>query len=147
MPAPMDRLTARVQIDYGASEEEVRVVEDLFREVGVEADVTPGVMQFSEIPPWVFALAIELNPFLMRLQQLAAEDAYLALKGFIRRARDARRLSGAPDGTVEIDDAKTGVNIKGLVPETPDEAYLALRHLALERLPRGSRVGWSEGRQ
>ena len=137
---------AFVHIDYGASEEEIRAVEDLFRDVGVEAEVTPGIAMFSDIPPWAIAIAVELNPFLVKLQQLAAEDAYRSLKEFIRHARDARRMSGAPDGSVEIDDAGSEVTIKGLTPDLPDGAYRALLDLELRTLPPGF-VGWSPDRQ
>jgi len=115
----MAYLRASAAIDYGAGEEEVRALEDLFRDIDVELEVTPGVMQFTEVPPWVFALAIELNPFLARLQQLAAEDAYLTLKRFVGRVRDARRLSGRPDGVVELEDRESGVRPAALDPDMP----------------------------
>lgn len=132
---------AFVQIDYGASDQEVRALEELFRSVDIEAEIKAGVLDLSEATPWVLIIVVSWMPFVKRLAELAAEDAYVALKDFVRRARDARRFSEAPDGTIELDDTDSAVSVKGLTPSLPDEAYRSLLKLDLGALPSGF-LGW-----
>lgn len=137
---------AFVQLDYGASEEDVRAVEALFSEAGTEAEVTPAVLDLSQAVYWVLIINVSLGAFVARLMQIAADDAAAALKDFVRRAHEARRLSKASDGSIQIEDRDSRVSISGLDPELADEAYRALVEIDLRTLPPG-RLGWSPDRQ
>jgi hypothetical protein len=141
-----ERLSALLQIDYGANEDEIRALETLFSEVGTDADVHPRVMQFSQTAPWILIISVAWTPFVKKLQELVTEDASEALKEFVGRAREARRLSGRPDGKAEVKDVDSRVTIAGLSPDMAGEAYLALGRLDIHGLPFGSVARWSNER-
>jgi len=136
---------AFVQLEVGAPDADVRALRELFREVGVDAEISPGVIELSQAPSWLFMINVAFASFIVKLVQLTTEVAYVALKDFIRRAVDAHGPAGGHTGAVEIHAQESPVRIY-LRPELSDEAYRALVELNFTDLPAGI-LGWEPERR
>jgi hypothetical protein len=134
----------RVFVDAVASPEEIEAVRRAFRDVGIDVDVVaewekpPGVGNGAF---WMVlvVLGISASAFLkgfgQTLGERAGEEAWTALRSFVRRVRKAREGSAiAASGWVELDDPD-GTRI--MIGDEADEAYRQLLELDLE-----ARRGW-----
>ena len=123
----MDRLD--VVLDVEATPQEVAAVEAAFREAGFDADVQAAYERRGiERYPWVVYVTVPVTLFLKKFLELAAEDAWAALKRLVQQVREARKKSLAPPGTVLIRDNATGETIV-LLGNEPDEAFQQLAEL------------------
>jgi len=131
----MDRLTV---FFFGAeSFDEVAAVKSAFRDAGFDADVKAayvrrGIGQY----PWVVDVLVPLGLFLRKFLELAAEDAWVALKRLVTQVREARKASLAPVGSVFIVDKTTHQKIV-LLGNEPDEAFQQLATLDIRQTDSG----------
>lgn len=129
--------------------EEVRAVTAVFREAGVQVEFEPGLMRLSQdVLPWVVYFSVAtpiltfLSAFAKRTGELAAEDAWLVLKDFVRRIAAAR--GGSENGHIDLHYVESRATIQ-LLPGLPDEAYQRLFELDWSRARKG-KMGWDQRR-
>jgi hypothetical protein len=131
----MDRL--EVVLDIEATSDEVAAVEAAFRDAGFDADVKAayvrkGIGQY----PWVVYVTVPVGLFLRKFLELAAEEAWVALKRLVTQVREARRESLAPPGSVLMVDETTHETIV-LLGNEPDEAFQQLATLDIRQTDSG----------
>jgi hypothetical protein len=131
----MDRL--EVVLDIEATSDEVAAVEAAFRDAGFDADAKADyVRRGRELYPWLVSVTVPLGLFLKRFLELAAEDAWVALKRLVTQVREARKASLAPPGSVLIVDKRTHETIV-LLGNEPDEAFQQLPTLDIKQTDSG----------
>lgn len=131
----------------GAPEEELDALNDLFRKDGFEVQSKGGIVELSavEYAPWIVAITVGgglvnfLRAFTSKLGELAAEDAWPALKELVQRITAAR--GGRANGSIEIHDSLCRSTIHVRL-DLPDEAYRRLFELDWSNVRGG--IGWNE---
>lgn len=133
-----------------APEVELRAVNKVFEDVGIEVEFEPGLLRLSQDPlPWVVYFTVAgslltfLGAFAKKTGELAAEDAWPVLKDLVKRIVLAR--AGSTRGHVELRDGEAKTTIE-LEPEMPDEAYEQLFELDWSRAGKG-KMAWDPGRE
>jgi hypothetical protein len=121
----------------GAAPHEVAAIEAAFRNAGFDADVKAdlerrGIGQY----PWVVYVMVPMGLFLRKFLELAAEDAWVALKRLVTQVREARKASLAPPGSVLVVDKTTHETIV-LLGNEPDEAFQQLAKLDIRQTDSG----------
>jgi hypothetical protein len=119
-----------------SAEDATQLVED-FGTIGLTAHL-------REVPPrrsmgditWYVLAALPLQPFLDKLAQDFAADAYERLKTFVTRLLHRRRSSPGPQRLLVLQDVLTGVQIV-LEPDLPPESYQQLLGFDLSAIRRG----------
>jgi hypothetical protein len=137
----------RTLIEYEAPPEEVAAVQEALASFGFSVTVRPEYPLTGGPPTdlsWAvfIALGVPLTAFFTALGSAAGTDAYAALKEWVERVRDARRLTSGR-GEIRIHDAHTSMVIPA---DIPDEAIDALRDVDWAGL-RGGHLVWVEEQQ
>ncbi|MGH3430202.1 MAG: hypothetical protein ACRDQZ_21980 [Mycobacteriales bacterium] len=119
-----------------SAEEATQLVED-FETIGLTADlreVSPR-RSMGDIA-WFVLAALPLRPFLDKLAEDFATNAYERLKTFVTRLFRRRRSSTGMRQLLVLQDTLTGVQVV-LEPDLPPESYQQLLHLDLSVIRRG----------
>jgi hypothetical protein len=139
----MNRL--RVLVEVQAAPHEVAAVEAAFRDAGFDADVrapsgrrgrAASGRRERVVYPWVVYVTVPMGLFLRKFLELAAEDAWAALKRLVKRVHEARDESRTFPGDVRIRDERSNETII-LLGNEPDEAFQQLAKLEVTRTASG----------
>jgi hypothetical protein len=133
----------RVVMDVEATAAEVAEVKEAFRQAGFDVAVRPSYERKSaDVLPWIVyvTLAAPIATFFTTLAAKAADDAYPAIKRWVKSVWNARR---GRDGSIVLRDPDGSYLILGT--RIPDEAIEALAHLDWSR-KLGQYLIWDEGR-
>jgi hypothetical protein len=134
---PATEQKIEVEIERDASEEVSRL-EQIFSEVGVRAEVRAVLEQRSGVAaaiPWVVYVTAPVQAFLVKLAANAADDAWKALRDFVHRLCEERRLARQSDGSVVLQESG-GLTLV-LNDNIPDEAFRELVEKRLAGDPNG----------
>lgn len=140
MRHPARTVVERVVLDSLASDSEVRAVEEVLHDAGIDAKVDANWTKPSDVGNGAFwmvmlILGVSASHFLQGFAQKAGGDAWVALKSFVGRLREARRKSTmGPSGWVQLTDSEGTVILIG---DEAEQAYRELLELDLDR-----RQGW-----
>jgi hypothetical protein len=132
-----------VEVDVGATPDELSSIEQAFRRAGFEARPEPVVAGRGVDVPWVVYVTLVgyyLKPFFDSFLSAAGDDAYAGVKQWVKDIRAARSGQGSisvrpPDG-------------RGIVFEAdiPEEALDALRNIDWSKTRSGD-LHWSPRRR
>jgi hypothetical protein len=122
--------------DKLSAEEAARLSHD-FEEIGLTTDVREVSPRRSLDLAWVILAAVPWKPFIDKLAQEFASDAYHRLKSVMTRIFDRRRCSPATEQrSLVLQDTLTGIQIV-LEPDLPPESYRQLLGVDLASLQQG----------
>lgn len=151
-----------VELDVGAPGDELEAVTEVFRGVGLDAEVRPGIIEHSAEPgPWVADVVTVGEHAILFIAaifgagaaavgvgfaQKAGEDAWdefreSGWRGLERFMRELTSARGGEGGRLTM--RGVGHADVSLHSGLPDEAYEELAQLDWEQLSGGS-LGWSE---
>lgn len=136
-----------VLIDRPAAEGEVEAVTKVFDDLGLGVTVEAGYeVRGAGDYPWIVAVGLASGTtiaiFLKKVAELAAEDAYVALKRWVKAVADSRRPFRSTSGRIELKDDRISALI--LHEDLPDDAFEALADMDFDALPDHAHLVWDE---
>ena len=119
-----------------SAEDATQLVED-FEMIGLTADLREMSLRRSiDDIAWFVLAALPLQPFLDKLAEDFAADAYERLRAFVTGLLHRRRSSTGTRRLLILQDVRTGVQIV-LEPDLPSESYQQLLSFDLSTIRRG----------
>lgn len=130
-------LSAQVLVADKLSAEEAAQLSSDFEEIGLTTDVREVSPRRSLDLAWVILAAMPWKPFVDKLAQEFASDAYKRLKTVMTRIFEGRQCPPGPEQRLLVlQDTLTGVQI-ALEPDLPPESYRQLLDVDLSSIQRG----------
>lgn len=130
-------LPAEVLVAYKPSAEEAAQLYNDFKEIGLITNVREVSPRRSFDFAWMILAALPWKPFVDKLIQEFASDAYKRLKIVTTRIFDRRQLSPKIEQRLLVlQDTLTGVQVV-LEPDLPAEGYRQLLNFDLSAIQRG----------
>jgi hypothetical protein len=139
----MDQERLKVRLRAGATSDEVRAVEEVFRRSGIEADVQPGIA--GGFPVWEALISVAPSAFLSGYLGAAGADAWKVTKDKLNRLRqlvhNLLAIRKDPNGYVSLkdDEYRTWLSLDR---DMPEEAYRQLEEIDWKLMERGH-LWWS----